>query len=147
MNRTQRIKRICQLQRLCENGAVASMKNARQKLSGARQLHAELEKHHNDYWVRLLEKEQKGLNSLLWRGQRQFIRALENAIEQQTAQVKMDHREFDLSETEWRQKHAETLASEAFLQRVLQRELRREEKRESSAIDDLVASRHGGGSR
>ena len=147
MNRTQRIKRICQLQRLCENGAVASMKNARQKLSGARQLHSELEKHHNNYWARLHEQEQKGLNSLLWRGQRQFIRALENAIEQQMAQVQMDHQELHLTESEWRQKHAETLASEAFLQRVLERELRKEDKRESRAIDDLVASRHGGGTQ
>ncbi len=141
MKRTARIKRICDLKRLSENGAVARMRAARHKLIEARRLLVELERYRADYRALLRNTSGKGLSVPSWQLQREFLDALERAMAQQCEQIEFNDRAVSLSRKQWRQRHREVMAVEAFMDRVARQEQSGAEKSRQAQDDDLIAAR------
>lgn len=141
MKRSKRIQRLAQLQKLVENKAIAEMRRARSKLEGAQALHQHLTVH-GAHYEQQVENDSRRSTAGLYHRYRTFVARLNDAIRQQEQQIELEEQQVDRSEAHWRRQRADSLAAEAFLDRVMQAELRQVEAHEKRADEDLHATRH-----
>lgn len=140
MRRSHRIQRLAKLQKLVENKAIAEMRRARHKLDGARALHEHLTVH-GAHYEQQVENRARASTAGLYHRYRSFVARLYDAIRQQEQQISLEQQQVGRSEAFWRQQRAESLAAEAFLDKVMKAEMRQLEEREKRSDEDLHATR------
>ncbi|WP_291994543.1 flagellar export protein FliJ [Candidatus Accumulibacter sp. ACC003] len=113
---------------------IASERDATNKLSM-------LQQYRDEYTERFQKAAQDGLRQAAWHNYYEFLNRLDEAIQQQTAEVSQQQTQTAAGQANWQQQRARLQAFDALRERHRADEARREVRQEQKAQDEFAARR------